>query len=160
MTASFASSPVQGQARTHLDLLGPLVDLIQRGGSSVVPQGEVGVGKTHLATKLLDVARTKGERLPSSVEGALRSRTTGRTLGYSLARQLLPTRSGLPFVRLGGRRIVVPPTALERWTSAPPKVIRTQTNQWRDIEPRPAVSQTQRPLERRDGIVFNPQERE
>ena len=71
MTASFASSPVQGQARTHLDLLGPLVDLIQRGGSSVVPQGEVGVGKTHLATKLLDVARTKGERLPSSVEGGV-----------------------------------------------------------------------------------------
>lgn len=41
-----------------------------------------------------------------------------RKLGYSRAREFLTTRSGLPCVRLGSRRIVVPPTALERSTNA------------------------------------------
>ena len=43
-----------------------------------------------------------------------------RTLAYSLAREFLLTRSGLPCVRLGSRRIVVPRAAFERWTSADP----------------------------------------
>ena len=43
-----------------------------------------------------------------------------RTLPYSLAREFLLTRSGLPCVRLGSRRIVVPRAAFERWTSADP----------------------------------------
>lgn len=53
-----------------------------------------------------------------TVEEAAAVLGISRTLAYSLARQFLTTRAGLPCVRLGSRRIVVPRAALERWTSA------------------------------------------
>ena len=60
-------------------------------------------------------------RLPtgrSTVEEAAAVLGISRTLAYSLANEFLTTRSGLPCVRLGSRRIVVPRAALERWTNA------------------------------------------
>ena len=53
-----------------------------------------------------------------TVEEAAAVLGISRTLAYSLANEFLTTRSGLPCVRLGSRRIVVPRAALERWTSA------------------------------------------
>ena len=53
-----------------------------------------------------------------TVEEAAAVLGISRTLAYSLAREFLTTRSGLPCVRLGSRRIVVPRAALERWTNA------------------------------------------
>ena len=51
-----------------------------------------------------------------TVEEAAAVLGISRTLAYSLANEFLTTRSGLPCVRLGSRRIVVPRAALERWT--------------------------------------------
>ena len=53
-----------------------------------------------------------------TVEEAAAFLGISRTLAYSLANEFLTTRSGLPCVRLGSRRIVVPRAALERWTNA------------------------------------------
>ena len=53
-----------------------------------------------------------------TVEEAAAVLGISRTLAYSLAKEFLTTRSGLPCVRLGSRRIVVPRAALERWTNA------------------------------------------
>ena len=53
-----------------------------------------------------------------TVEEAAAVLGISRTLAYSLANEFLTTRSGLPCVRLGSRRIVVPRAALERWTNA------------------------------------------
>jgi excisionase family DNA binding protein len=53
-----------------------------------------------------------------TVEEAAAALGISRTLAYSLAREFLTTRAGLPCVRLGSRRIVVPRAALERWTNA------------------------------------------
>ena len=51
-----------------------------------------------------------------TVEEAAAVLGISRTLAYSRANEFLTTRSGLPCVRLGSRRIVVPRAALERWT--------------------------------------------
>lgn len=53
-----------------------------------------------------------------TVEEAAAVLGISRTLAYSLAREFLTSRSGLPCVRIGSRRIVVPRAALERWTNA------------------------------------------
>ena len=53
-----------------------------------------------------------------TVEEAAAVLGISRTLAYSLANEFLTTRSGLPCIRLGSRRIVVPRAALERWTNA------------------------------------------
>ena len=53
-----------------------------------------------------------------TVEEAAAVLGISRTLAYSLAKEFLATRSGLPCVRLGSRRIVAPRAALERWTNA------------------------------------------
>ena len=57
------------------------------------------------------------ERPFLTVEEAAAVLGISRTLAYSLAREFLTFRTGLPCVRLGSRRIVVPRAALERWTS-------------------------------------------
>ncbi len=58
------------------------------------------------------------ERPFLTVEEAAAVLGISRTLAYSLANEFLTNRSGLPCVRLGSRRIVVPRAALERWTNA------------------------------------------
>ena len=59
---------------------------------------------------------SSGDRPFLTVEEAAAVLGISRTLAYSLANEFLMTRSGLPCVRLGSRRIVVPRAALERWT--------------------------------------------
>jgi hypothetical protein len=59
-----------------------------------------------------------GDRLFLTVEEAAAILGISRTLAYSLAREFLTTRAGLPCARLGSRRIVVPRAVLERWTNA------------------------------------------
>ena len=61
---------------------------------------------------------TSSDRPFLTVEEAAAVLGISRTLAYSLANEFLTTRSGLPCVRLGSRRIVVPRAALDRWTNA------------------------------------------
>ena len=81
----------------------------------------LGTTQPHLPVEVL-VSRSvptlasPADRPFLTVEEAAAVLGISRTLAYSLAREFLTTRSGLPCVRLGSRRIVVPRAALQRWT--------------------------------------------
>jgi predicted DNA-binding transcriptional regulator AlpA len=70
-----------------------------------------------LVSRSVPILPPASERPFLTVEEAAAVLGISRTLADSLAREFLTTRSGLPCVRLGSRRIVVPRAALERWTN-------------------------------------------
>lgn len=71
-----------------------------------------------LVSRSVPILPPPADRPFLTVEEAAAGLGISRTLAYSLAKEFLTCRSGLPCVRLGSRRIVVPGAALERWTNA------------------------------------------
>ena len=85
-----------------------------------VPRNAASLGTTQphqleevLVSRSVPILPPPGDRPFLTVEEAA-VLGISRTLAYSLAREFLTTRSGLPCGRLGSRRIVVPRAALER----------------------------------------------
>ena len=90
-----------------------------------VPRNAASLGTTQphqpvevLVSRSVPILPPPSGRPFLTVEEAAAVLGISRTLAYSLAREFLTTRSGLPCVRLGSRRLVVPRAALERWTNA------------------------------------------
>ena len=90
-----------------------------------VPRNAASLGTTQphqpveaLVSRSVSIVPPPSDRPFLTVEEAAAVLCIRRTLAYSLAREFLTTRSGLPCVRLGSRQIVVPRATLERWTNA------------------------------------------